>query len=114
MIKFDAQNKVFYLNTKNTTYAFGVFKDEVLTHLYWGKLLKNDLDSESIYSEYFVKNLSAYDLGNLSTDIIPLEFSAYGGADQRTTTFKGVHNDGNRTSRFCYVDYEIKEGKNER
>lgn len=111
MIKFDVQNKVFYLNTKNTTYAFGVFKNEVLAHLYWGKLLKNDLDSESIYSEYSARNLSAFDLGNYSTDLIPLEFSAYGGADQRTTTFKGVHSDGSRVSRFSYVDYEIKEGK---
>ena len=110
MIRFDAQNKVFYLNTKSTTYAFGVFRN-VLTHLYWGKLLKNELDSESIYSEYSAKNLSANDIGNLSTDIIPLEFSAYGGADQRTTAFKGVHNDGSRISKFNYVDYEIKEGK---
>ena len=34
MIKFDDKAKVFYLETKNTTYAMGVWNNEKLFHLY--------------------------------------------------------------------------------
>lgn len=37
MIKFDKENEIFYLNTKSTTYAMGVWNNEKLLHRYWEK-----------------------------------------------------------------------------
>ena len=36
-ITFNETDKVFYLHTKNTTYAMQIFKNKYLVHLYWGR-----------------------------------------------------------------------------
>ena len=36
-IQFDRQGQIFYLHTKNTTYAIGVLHEKYLLHLYYGK-----------------------------------------------------------------------------
>lgn len=41
MIVFDDKEKIFLLHTKNSTYAFALFKDAFLIHLYWGKRIEN-------------------------------------------------------------------------
>lgn len=41
MITFNKETKVFCLNTKNTIYAMGIWNNEKLFHLYWGKRLVN-------------------------------------------------------------------------
>jgi uncharacterized membrane protein YuzA (DUF378 family) len=48
MIKYDSQNKVFYLNTKTTTYAMGLFQNQILVHLYWGKRINPTLKKKSV------------------------------------------------------------------
>ena len=111
MIKFDKKNQIFYLNTKSTTYAFGIFKDTVLLHLYWGELLHTDLNMQLLCSEFKRRALTAKDFGMLSSDTLPLEFSTSGSTDLRIPAFRCIHNDGSRISKFKYVDYEIVMGK---
>ena len=111
MIKFDKENQIFYLNTKSTTYAFGIFGDAVLLHLYWGKLLHHDLHMDLLTSDFRRRPLTAKDFGVLSSEILPLEFSASGSTDLRIPTFRCVHNDGSSVSEFKYIDHEIVCGK---
>ena len=63
MITFDQINQVFYLNTKNTTYAMGVWNNEILLHRYWGKKLVNSLNKTDL-SDYPTRNAIAVDLDN--------------------------------------------------
>ena len=46
MIDFNAENKIFHLETKNTSYVLGAFKSGLLMHLYWGKKLSQTNDWE--------------------------------------------------------------------
>ena len=104
------QDGLFYLHTEKTTYAMGVFKDEILLHLYWGKRIGNVL-SANIYSEFKMRNLSAKNYDEYSTEILPLEFSSYGSADMRVPTFNCAFSDGSRVSKFVYKSYEKICGK---
>lgn len=110
MIRFDKQNKIFYLDTLNTTYAFGVFEDKAVVHLYWGKKLVNDLP-QNIYAEWGKRSFSASDLTKQSTNCMPLEFSTYGSADMRIPSFNATYGDGSMISKFKFSGYEITSGK---
>lgn len=71
MITFDKENGVFYLNTKNTTYAMGVWNNEKLLHRYWSKRLVNPL-SKTDLGYYPIRNAIALDLEGSNSDTIPL------------------------------------------
>ena len=47
-IIFDENKKIFMLHTPNTTYAFGLMKDNFLVHLYWGKRIDEFGEIEKI------------------------------------------------------------------
>lgn len=109
MIQFNEQTKIFTLNTKNTTYAMGVFGDEVLVHLYWGKRLKREVPFDLDGMKR--RALSAGDYGEYSTDNLPLEYSSYGSTDMRMPGFGVRYGDGSRIAKLVYVDHQITAGK---
>ena len=108
MILFE--NNIFYLNTKNTTYALGVFNDGILAHLYWGKRIYTQFCEEDIFC-FDHRHMAALDCDDKSTDYLPLEYSPQGGADLRITGLGGVHNDGSNLTVLRYKGYEIINGK---
>ena len=110
MIKFEKQTDIFYLNTKNTTYAMEVSGGQYLLHRYWGKRLKNPLDraDSSVYSG---RNLVPFDMPLGNSDVLPLEYSGYGNSDMRIPSAEFTFADGSRVSRLTYKGYEILDGK---
>ena len=110
MITFDKDNEIFYLNTKNTTYAMEVSGGQYLWHRYWGKRLKNPLDraDSSVYSG---RNLVPFDMPLGNSDVLPLEYSGYGNSDMRIPSAEFTFADGSRVSRLTYKGYEIFDGK---
>ena len=36
MIKFDDKNSIFYLETNNTSYIFGLLENKFPVHIHWG------------------------------------------------------------------------------
>ena len=36
-VKYDEQQKIFHIFSKNTSYVTGIVREKYLTHLYWGK-----------------------------------------------------------------------------
>ena len=70
MIKYDSQNKVFYLNTKTTTYAMGLFQNQILVHLYWGKRINPTLKNEYCL-EFKRRSWAGFDLGEFSSENMP-------------------------------------------
>lgn len=110
MIKFDKQTDIFYLNTKNTSYAMEVSGGLYLLHRYWGKRLKNSLDRADSYV-YSGRNLVPLDMPLGNSDILPLEYSSYGNADMRIPSAEFTFADGSRVSRLTYKGYEILVGK---
>ncbi|MCQ2454986.1 MAG: alpha-galactosidase [Clostridia bacterium] len=112
MIKFDKNNKVFTLDTVKTTYAIGLMDEGVLVHLYWGKKLKNPINAEW-KKDFIWRSHSPFDYGDYSTNVLPLEFSAYGGGDSRLPSFSALYDDGSRVSKYRFKGYEIVNGKPE-
>ena len=111
MIRFDEANKVFYLETKNTTYAIGIWNNEKLFHLYWGKRLVNPL-GEVTLENYLSRTHVAKDIGGKYTsDVLPFEYSTYGTADMRIPSAEFTFADGSRISKLTYKSYKIENGK---
>ncbi len=110
MIYFDSKEKIFYLETKKTSYVFSVFCDKALVHLYWGKKISRCFTNDSCRA-YSHKGLAAKDIGEFSTDCMPLEYSTFGGADLRLPTFGAVYSDGSRITKLVFRGYEITSGK---
>lgn len=40
-ITFNPQTNMFFIEAKNTSYVIKLFKGKFLSHVYWGKKLKN-------------------------------------------------------------------------
>lgn len=82
---------IFYVNTKNTTYALANDEKGVLRHLYWGKrLTKEELEVTPIWN-----NDSGYD--NLLC-----EYTVFGGKLYRDCAFKCEYSDKCRDSVFLF------------
>ena len=110
MITFGIENDIFYLNTKNTTYAMEVSGGQYLLHRYWGKRLRNPIDRADSYV-YSGRNLVPFDMPLGNSDILPLEYSSYGNADMRIPSAEFTFADGSSISRLTYKGYEILDGK---
>lgn len=110
MIKFDKENEIFYLNTKSTTYAMGVWNGEKLLHRYWGKRLVNPLNKTDL-GDYKRRGFEAVDLQGGNSDIVPFEYSVFGNADMRIPSAEFRFADGSRVSNLTYKGYEIIDGK---
>lgn len=113
MIVFDNRRQHFYLHTQNTTYAMGIFRDELLIHLYWGKRLQHGIDNR-YEEEMGRRDYTPWDYPSFySSDVFPLEFSTYGSADLRRPAFHAIYGDGSSITKLIYKGYEIIEGKNQ-
>ena len=110
MIKYDSKNKIFYLNTKSTTYAMCLFQNQILVHLYWGKRINPTLKNDYCL-EFKRRSLAGFDCGEFSSENMPLEFSTYGSADTRLPCMGAVYSSGSRIGKFTYKDYKIIKGK---
>ena len=102
MITFDKENEIFYLNTKSTTYAMGVWNGEKLFHRYWGKRLVNPLNKTNL-EDYRSRVHVAKDLGQGTSDVLPFEYSTYGSADMRMPSVEFKFADGSRISGLKYI-----------
>ena len=110
-------DKVFILDTKNTTYCFQVLESGHLEHLYYGKKLRideaDDVKSLAEKQAFPPGNSNVYDakFQSLSLENMRLEMSSYGKSDIREPFIEVIHADGSYTSDFLYETAVIKKGK---
>ncbi len=110
-IKFNEQNKTFYINGKSFTYAFRVNKSGFLQHLYYGKKIAEDDLEHTIY-----RRIRGHAANNPFTDReesfdeISCEFPMYGRSDFREGVF-AFDADGVRVCDFIYDSYALLEEK---
>ncbi len=108
-IRFDEENRVFHLDTPNTTYIFGIHKKDVPVHIYYGKKISSDFS----FSDVFIEDLYSFspfqDL--VSFTDTPMEYSYFGGTDLRQPSFHARHADGSTLSCFTYTGYSVVAGK---
>jgi len=113
MITYNEKDRIFQLNTKNTTYAFGFLSDFALVHIYYGEFIKNVrfIPDELSYMER-LGSATECGMENIGcTDVLPMEFSTFGHADTRLPTLNLKYTDGTCVSRFYYRNHKIYAGK---
>ncbi len=116
--------KVFLLQTKNTSYMFRRLESGHLEHLHYGASIIsghnediNILDSiaEAIAPKHFngAGNLNSYsdEYNSIMLEQLCLEMSSFGKGDIRDPFVELTYADGNTTVDFLYESYEIVEGK---
>lgn len=95
------KNNVFFLQTKQTEYIFAAFPNGMLQNLYWG-------------SNFGVTDgFSASDLGDRSSndpeeDLIPEEYSFWGGPRFKECALKISFPDGNRDLKLKFSEYALR------
>jgi len=108
-IKFDRENKIFTLTTKNTKYVFGIRDERYLVHQFYGK---KTAKFEPFNPRFL--SFSPYhgrDGYMWSPDVFREEFSFFGSGDFRATSLKVRGADGSCVTDFVYKSYKKFRGK---
>lgn len=107
-------NNIFVLNTKDTTYVFGILPTGQPEHLYYGRKI-TVADASGLREKHVFQpgNSVVYDSehDNYTLEDVCLEMSSYGKGDIREPFVKLVYEDGSFSSDFIYDSYEITGGK---
>ena len=84
MIRFDEKNKVFLLNTENTSYGIAIVDDRYVEHLYYGaKLVETDIRYLLREDEApFTPSVNKRETGAF-LDFAPMEYPETGMGDYR-------------------------------
>lgn len=110
---FWEEEKIFKLDTRNTTYVIAVVDDEqFLGHVYYGKKLKEvHLDGLlRIHENPFVPSRNNRDRVSF-LDSFPMEYPAHGLGDYRESCINIRTEKGNVGLALSYVSHKITEGK---
>lgn len=110
---FLEEEKIFKLDTRNTTYVIAVVDDEqFLGHVYYGKKLKEvHLDGLlRIHENPFVPSRNNRDRVSF-LDSFPMEYPAHGLGDYRESCISIRTEKGNVGLALSYVSHKITEGK---
>lgn len=107
------KDRIFTLQTKNTTYQMQVDRYGFLLHLYYGK--KTDTCMDYLLT-YYDRGFSGnpYDAGEdrtYSMDTLPQEFPCYGNGDFRSTAFAVENADGSMSCDLRYKSHKIFDRK---
>ena len=111
-IVYREETKTFYLNTKNTTYAFFVNETLALEHLYYGSTISNeDLRGSCFRQDY---SFASYD-GDVGCELSPnlffQEFPTANSGDHRICALNVLGSDGKYGTRLEYLEHTIYSGR---
>ena len=112
-IDFNQEKNLFHLKTKNTSYIIKLVNGKYPAHLYWGRKLDGSLnfDHKILYGDRPVMTIIKED--NLSLELLPQEYPAYGNTDYGVPAYKILQENGSRTTNALYSDHRIYNGKAE-
>ncbi|MBQ5747109.1 MAG: alpha-galactosidase [Clostridia bacterium] len=108
MINFLEKEKIFTLDTQNTTYALGVYPNGALVHLYYGNKIKSTFSIDDAVP-YFTRSCSPV-VDEFSETDLPMEFSAFS-TDMRSPAIHARFSDGSTAMRLIYKAHKIFSGK---
>ena len=113
-IIFCEKERLFKLDTPNTTYIIGLIAEEgFLGHAYYGSKIQ-DIQGASalmrIYEAPFTPDTNARDRLSF-LDCFPTEYSAHGVGDYRESSIRVKTKNGHSAVLLTYVSHEIYKGK---
>lgn len=112
MIRFDEKNKIFLLDTENTTYAIAIVDDRYVEHLWYGAKIEGENlryllreDEGPLTPSQKKRETGAF------LDCAPMEYPETGMGDYRESALCVRSMAGHRASELWYEGYEIVQGK---
>ena len=113
-IQFIEDSKIFKLDSKDSSYIFGVFEGNYLVHYYYGAYIP-DVNVEELRLRpgfaSFCPDSPTARVHNFSPDVTPLEYSTFGAGDFRLSAFAVKNAEGNKVTDLRYVSHKISKGK---
>ncbi len=116
MIKYIAENKTFYLNTKNSSYVIKLLKSDMLCHWYYGARIEaENLDMLNLLCkrEYtqgeFLDEINKRNY--VTKDAAPIEFPISGNGDFRIPALLTENSFGQHGANLIYKSHCITKGK---
>lgn len=101
-IKINENQNIFSIETKNTSYIFGVDNLGLIRHLYWGNRIDN-------INDFQMPVLNEVSTNDPVHEITPEEFPVHGGLRYKETCLKVNFSDKTREIVLRYEGYEINE-----
>ena len=111
-IQFNAENQIFHIQTKNTSYIFCVAEHQTLEHLYYGKKVP-DTDVKYISNRqiYAFHAHESRDSRRFSAATVGLEVSAFNSGDFRQPSLVYDYQGQLDCNRLRYVSHKTFKGR---
>ncbi|WP_274364243.1 alpha-galactosidase [Paenibacillus thermotolerans] len=112
-IRYVSNDRIFHLQTSDTSYLFRIHPKGYIQHLYWGRSIP---DEDALHMSWLVQRASfspnpdPNDLA-LSLDTLPQEYPGYGTSDLRGPAYEMMMENGSSASELKYVEHTIAKGK---
>ncbi len=111
-IKFNETNKIFKLDTDNTTYMIGISPEGYVGHVYYGDRIESDDAYYLLRTEEAPFTPSVYKREKSAfLDFFPMELACGGVGDYRESCLNIRNEDGRMGCEFFYDSYTISSGK---
>ena len=113
-IRFDEERKLFFLETKHTTYQMKLDEMGILEHVYYGAFVG---DADMSYRNHSIDrgfSGNPYEQKNnrgASLDVMSQEYSSCGVGDYRINSIALVSENGSRSCDLRYASHAIRAGK---
>ena len=114
-IRYDDVNRVFELDTDNTSYRIGIADDEgFVGHIYYGRKIRSQQCGQFLrtWEGPFVPSTNNRERCSF-LDTFPTEYSGNGIGDYRESCIAVKTITGSRTTDLMYESYDIIDGKPE-
>ncbi|MBO6134085.1 MAG: alpha-galactosidase [Lachnospiraceae bacterium] len=110
---YDQTQKLFTIETKNSSYLMQVDKYRILHHIYYGRKIKSDGYENLIF--FYDRSCAGnpdevYPDRTISLNTIPQEFTTFGVGDFRVHSIEVTNPDGSFGADFRYAGYKSFEG----
>lgn len=112
-INYNVDNRVFKLDSKNSTYMIGIVDQEgFVVHIYYGSYIEDENLSYLLGIDEYPFTPEKNNRDRLSfLDNFPFEYSSYGVGDFRESCIKIRKEDGTSACSFVYKEHKIYKGK---
>lgn len=118
---FDEKNKIFKLDTTNSSYVIQIYNEGYLLHLYYGgKIPDNNvaqLKHRGMFASFCPNNQKVMEnMGSdqiFSPDLAPMELSCNGTGDFRISALQIKNHNGDASTDIRYIGHKIYKGKPE-
>jgi alpha-galactosidase len=112
VIHFDAQQRVFHLQTERSSYLVQILRDGYLVHLHWGgRVQQYHGGNAPVHLDRGFSPCPDEADRTFSPDSFPQEYPTFGTGDFRTPACQVLREDGSTVGDLRYLSHRIKAGK---